>query len=139
MRRNRILCLLIVIGMAVLACAPAYALKASTLRRGSKGENVRLLQQALIGTGYLAGKADGKFGPMTEDAVIRFQKANNLTADGLAGTKTLSLLLGGHAVQRHDGGLGLCPGQHAHGTGAFKPKQLSKPECACKREREIQN
>lgn len=99
MRRNRILCLLIVIGMAVLACAPAYALKASTLCRGSKGENVRLLQQALIGTGYLAGKADGKFGPMTEDAVIRFQKANNLTADGLAGTKTLSLLLGGQSTQ----------------------------------------
>lgn len=99
MRRNRILCLLIVIGMAVLACAPAYALKASTLCRGSKGENVRLLQQALINLGYLSGKADGKFGPMTEEAVISFQKANSLTADGLAGTKTLSLLLGGQSTQ----------------------------------------
>lgn len=99
MRRNRILCLLIVIGMAVLACAPAYALKASTLCRGSKGENVRLLQQVLINLGYLSGKADGKFGPMTEEAVISFQKANSLTADGLAGTKTLSLLLGGQSTQ----------------------------------------
>lgn len=80
--------------MAVLACSPAYALKASTLCRGSKGENVRLLQQALINLGYLSGKADGKFGPMTEQAVIQFQQANNLTADGLAGTKTLTLLLG---------------------------------------------
>ena len=99
MRRNRILCLLIVIIMAVLACAPAYALKASTLCRGSKGENVRLLQQALINLGYLSGKADGKFGPMTEEAVISFQKANSLTADGLAGTKTLALLLGGQSTQ----------------------------------------
>ncbi len=99
MRRNRILCLLIVIVMAVLACGPAYALKASTLRRGSKGENVRLLQQALINLGFLSGKADGKFGPITEEAVIRFQKANSLTADGLAGTKTLSLLLGGQSTR----------------------------------------
>ena len=98
MRRNRILCLLIVIVMAALACGPAYALKASTLCRGSKGENVRLLQQALINLGYLSGKADGKFGPMTEEAVIRFQRANSLTADGLAGTKTLSLLLGGQSA-----------------------------------------
>ena len=37
-RRNRILCLLIVVIMAVLACSPAYALKSSTLCRGSKGE-----------------------------------------------------------------------------------------------------
>ena len=97
-RRNRILCLLIAVVMAVLACGPAYALKATTLCRGSKGDNVRLLQQALIGFGYLSGQADGKFGPMTEEAVIRFQKANGLTADGLAGTKTLSLLLGGQTV-----------------------------------------
>ena len=53
-RRNRILCLLIVVVVAVMACAPAYALKASTLCRGSKGENVRLLQQALINLGYLS-------------------------------------------------------------------------------------
>ena len=96
-RRNRILCLMIVVVMAVLACSPAYALKSSTLCRGSKGEKVRQLQQALINYGYLSGSADGKFGPMTEQAVIQFQKANNLTADGLAGTKTLALLLGGTA------------------------------------------
>ena len=94
-RRTRILCLLIVVVMAVLSCSPALALKSSTLCRGSKGENVRQLQQALINLGYLSGKADGKFGPVTEQAVIQFQKANNLTADGLAGTKTLTLLLGG--------------------------------------------
>ena len=57
-RRNRILCLLIAVVMAVLACGPAYALKATTLCRGSKGENVRLLQQALISFGYLSGQAD---------------------------------------------------------------------------------
>ena len=92
MRRSRILCLLIVIVMALLVCVPASALNPSTLTVGSKGEKVRQLQQALIDLGFLSGKADGIFGKLTEAAVVKFQKANNLVADGLAGTKTQSVL-----------------------------------------------
>lgn len=92
MRRSRILCLLIVIVIALLSCAPASALNPSTLTVGSKGETVRQLQQALIDLGFLSGKADGIFGKLTKAAVIKFQKANNLEADGLAGKKTQSVL-----------------------------------------------
>lgn len=69
-----------------------FALKSTTMTVGSKGEQVRLLQQALIALGYLDGKADGIFGPKTENAVIKFQQSQGLTADGLAGTGTQTRL-----------------------------------------------
>ncbi|HMT09058.1 MAG TPA: peptidoglycan-binding domain-containing protein [Pyrinomonadaceae bacterium] len=63
------------------------------LKRGSRGEAVRSLQKALIERGYIpAGKADGSFGPKTEDAVRTFQSANRLQPDGIAGTMTLKAL-----------------------------------------------
>jgi peptidoglycan hydrolase-like protein with peptidoglycan-binding domain len=37
---------------------------------------------------------DGKFGPATESAVKRLQKANGLVADGIVGPKTLAKLRG---------------------------------------------
>ncbi len=64
----------------------------ATLRLKSTGSRVRLLQQALISLKYLSGSADGSFGSKTRKAVIAFQKANGLTADGLAGKKTLKAL-----------------------------------------------
>lgn len=70
-----------------------------TLKYGSRGDRVKLLQKALNDLGYSAGSADGKFGSGTQRAVVAFQRANGLTADGLAGTKTLkkieALLSGG--------------------------------------------
>jgi putative chitinase len=59
-----------------------------TLRRGSKGEDVKKMQAKL----GLA--ADGDFGPGTEAALKKWQTANGLTADGVAGPKTLAKLLG---------------------------------------------
>lgn len=64
----------------------------ATLRQGSKGERVKAMQQALISLGYLSGSADGVFGSQTRKAVISFQKARNLSADGVAGKKTLAAL-----------------------------------------------
>ena len=64
----------------------------ATLRKGDSGARVTALQQRLISLGYLKGSADGKFGAMTRQAVIDFQKACRLTADGLAGKKTLTTL-----------------------------------------------
>ena len=57
------------------------------LRRGSRGEGVKLMQAALGVT------ADGVFGPGTERVLKEWQAKNGLTADGIAGPKTLEKLL----------------------------------------------
>jgi hypothetical protein len=59
----------------------------SMLRRGSKGEEVRLLQS------LLAVIVDGDFGPKTEAAVKAFQKGHGLVADGIVGPYTWGELL----------------------------------------------
>jgi hypothetical protein len=59
-----------------------------TLGTGSKGEAVRELQQALAVLGFNPGPVDGFFGPSTRKAVIEFQEANDLVADGIVGQKT---------------------------------------------------
>ncbi len=57
----------------------------SVLKLGSKGEDVKLLQQLLGIT------ADGTFGPQTQSVVIAFQKVNGLAADGIVGPATWGL------------------------------------------------
>ena len=64
----------------------------ATMRVGSKGDRVKILQQALIRLKLLSGKADGKYGSKTKKAVISFQKQQKLSADGIAGKKTLMAL-----------------------------------------------
>lgn len=61
------------------------------LKIGSKGSNVKNLQQQLVKAGYNI-KVDGIFGPETQRAVLNFQKANNLKVDGIVGPQTLSSL-----------------------------------------------
>lgn len=65
-----------------------------TIRRGNKGEEVRLCQTLLVNLGYDIGSTgiDGDFGNKTEAAVKKFQKANGLTADGIVGPKTWAAL-----------------------------------------------
>jgi len=58
------------------------------LRKGCRGEGVKLMQEAL-GIG-----ADGVFGPGTERALKEWQKGKGLTVDGIAGPATLGELLG---------------------------------------------
>jgi putative chitinase len=58
------------------------------IKKGSKGPTVLALQEALnVG-------ADGSFGSGTEKALKAWQEENGLTADGIAGPKTLAKLLG---------------------------------------------
>ncbi|WP_147654110.1 peptidoglycan-binding domain-containing protein [Vulcaniibacterium gelatinicum] len=67
------------------------------LRAGVQGEEVRALQAALSRLGYRdqAGRqltADGDFGRLTRQAVLAFQRAHGLTADGIAGPQTQAAL-----------------------------------------------
>lgn len=62
---------------------------AAISRNGSRGDEVRQIQQKLIEWDYLDGSADGIYGAATEKAVRAFQKRNGLTADGVAGPATL--------------------------------------------------
>lgn len=67
------------------------------LKIGSKNfVEVETLQRQLHNKGYLALAAgiDGKFGQLTQEAVIKFQKDNQLEPDGVVGKKT-SEKLGG--------------------------------------------
>lgn len=69
----------------------------TTLRNGSKGDEVKKLQQSLIDAGYNVGSsgADGIYGNNTAAAVKAYQKANGLSVDGIAGNQTLGKLYGG--------------------------------------------
>lgn len=70
-----------------------------TLPEGTKlrlGEGdpavVSELQQALSSAGYAPGSVDGTFGQETEAAVVAFQEANGLSADGVVGPETAAAL-----------------------------------------------
>lgn len=57
------------------------------LSPGDEGPDVRRLQRRLR-----VRPADGEYGPKTRRAVTRFQKRENITADGVAGPETLEAL-----------------------------------------------
>lgn len=61
-----------------------------TLKHGSSGNEVKVLQEKLINLGYSCGGkgADGIYGSSTANAVRKFQDVNGLTPDGIAGAKT---------------------------------------------------
>ncbi|MBQ7288752.1 MAG: spore cortex-lytic enzyme [Clostridia bacterium] len=75
------LCLLLCLGTSLQAAALS--------KMGSRGTEVRNIQTRLKSWGYYKGGVDGIYGTKTRDAVIRFQKAHNLKADGIAGPATL--------------------------------------------------
>ena len=64
----------------------------SVLKKGSRGDAVKSLQEKLISLGYLTGSADGIFGIGTISAVKAFQTVSGLPADGVVGSKTMNAL-----------------------------------------------
>ena len=59
---------------------------------GSRGTEVRTIQEKLKRWGYYSGSVDGIYGSQTVAAVKSFQKKNGLTVDGIAGTQTLKAM-----------------------------------------------
>lgn len=66
-----------------------------TLKKGTKGKITKLGQEKLISLGYDLGiyGADEVFGTATYNAVVKFQKDNGLTPDGIIGQNTWRKLL----------------------------------------------
>ncbi|WP_017316720.1 peptidoglycan-binding domain-containing protein [Mastigocladopsis repens] len=62
------------------------------LERGDEGEDVKVLQERLRVAGFYTGNSTGIYGPITEDAVKRFQEAYNLAPDGIVGPATQAKL-----------------------------------------------
>lgn len=62
------------------------------LKVGAKGADVLALQQRLTELGYWNGKADGKFGGTTQQAIFALQKAAGIGRDGTVGPKTWKVL-----------------------------------------------
>ncbi len=64
------------------------------LSEGSRGEAVTALQILLEKRGFKCGSAgtDGKFGPKTKAALVKFQQDRELTVDGVAGPESIQVL-----------------------------------------------
>ena len=59
---------------------------------GSRGDEVRRIQNKLKSLGFFNGTVDGIYGTKTQSAVKRYQQSVGITADGVAGPKTLLYL-----------------------------------------------
>lgn len=79
---------LIIFGINLLKNKDVEALS----RYGSRGDEVKQIQTKLKNWGYYNGSVDGIYGSKTVEAVKYFQRKNGLTADGVAGSKTLSAM-----------------------------------------------
>jgi len=64
----------------------------TSLKSGEEGVEVSKLQNILKDIGVYSGPITGFFGSLTENAVVRFQKANAIDAIGEVGPLTRSLL-----------------------------------------------
>ncbi len=137
---------LMVVSMLMTAVAPASALAASSagsqthpptnqtkepptsgavvLTKGtgyssaSGAEAVRALQRRLAREGFMPGPIDGRYGPRTEQAVVRFQAAHGLEVDGIAGPVTLATMSGSSAA--------LYPGAGYTGRGLATVRALQR-------------
>lgn len=73
---------------------PLVVTNRRTLKRGMRGDDVKLVQQILMNNGYDLGKwgADGQFGAQTEKIIKQFQNEKGLIVDGIVGKKTWLML-----------------------------------------------
>ena len=73
----------------------------------AQSDTIRQAQQALKDKGFDPGPIDGKYGPKTREAVLNYQKQNNIVANGRLGGETYESL----GVKRD------APGEHMEAAG----------------------
>jgi peptidoglycan endopeptidase LytE len=71
------------------------AVAASPEVRAERAERVKALQRQLTWLGLRPGPIDGRYGPVTTEAIKRFQQIRDLPANGVADTVTLRALRAG--------------------------------------------
>ena len=76
----------------------------NTIKLGSKGEDVKVLQK------YLGINPDGVFGPKTELKVKEWQKSKGLTPDGIIGPKSWAIILDQKQINKIMNNTGLSDG-----------------------------
>ncbi len=91
-RRRLIAALMILFAVNIALILFAQTAQAAAYRRGSAGEQVKVIQDKLKRWGYYDGNVDGIYGSATEKAVRYFQRTNGLSVDGIAGKNTLAAL-----------------------------------------------
>ena len=76
-------------------CSLEDILDGCLIRSGDGGETVERIQELLQKAGIPLEKhvIDGKFGIETRNAVVEFQKQNNLDVDGIVGPQTIKELM----------------------------------------------
>lgn len=70
----------------------AYAAEGNVLKNGCYGPQVKNVQRLLTAHGFDCGGVDGKFGPETRAALVKFQKAAGIAADGEFGGQSFKAL-----------------------------------------------
>ncbi|MBR0514738.1 MAG: peptidoglycan-binding protein [Clostridia bacterium] len=70
------------------------------IAEGDWGLEVEDMQRRLLELGYFTDSVDGQFGPITKEAVIAFQAANHLPANGVIDQKTREVLLSQSAIPK---------------------------------------
>ena len=78
--------------------------KPVSLRRGVEGPEVVALQARLSELGFFVPQADGRYGSVTAQAVMAFQKSAGLGRDGIAGPNTMAALETATPVQAREAG-----------------------------------
>lgn len=109
----------------------------ANLSYGSRGDDVKQLQQALVDAGYSVGNAgvDGVYGNDTRSAVEKYQKDNGLMVDGIAGEQTFGSLYGNKVGTRPDNTAGQTAATpQTTPTGAATPTPAPAPSAPAKQE-----
>ena len=111
-------CLLLVLTATLLLSG--FPTANAALSWGSSGDDVRQIQQKLRQWGYYDGAIDGAYGQDTYNAVMRFQRKNGLSADGVVGPATAA------AIGISLSSLGNASAQPSRGTGSADVRLLAR-------------
>ncbi len=96
----QIIAIILLNAIVITAIAFTYQSTTALSQLGSRGQEVRQIQQKLRELGLYSGSVDGIYGVATQKAVRQFQKNCGITVDGIAGSKTLLYLgLGSSTTQ----------------------------------------